>query len=568
MTNKEIVQILNKTSKLMTLHGENEFKIRSYNNAIFNLERLSEPIENMSVQEMANINGVGQSIAEKMDEINRTKSLTVLEAYLEKTPDGILELMGIRGIGIQKIKTLLEERHIESKYELKEAIEANDLIGLKGFGAKTIQNIADAINFSIACERKLHYSEAEVISTDIIGHLTDNLPKVEISPVGFLRRQWEVVDKIELLIGSTEFTKLNKALKDLAYVQFTPKLSGPSTWKGEIIDRASIDLIVYLCPENEYYNQLLLLTGSSTHLNFEHKGQTLQGICGTQYFNSEHDIYDALELSYCVPEIREGGWELKAAAEHSLPKLITEQELKGVIHAHSTYSDGQQSLTEMADSCQKLGLEYLGISDHSKAAYFYANGLFEERVRAQHTEIDEINRAMAPFKIFKGIEADILSDGDLDYERSTLETFDFVVASVHSGLNMDIAKATERVITAIANPYTTILGHMTGRLLLHRKGFPIDHEAVIKACAEFNVIIEINAHPFRLDIDWRWVHKALDAGVILSINPDAHSTAGYEHMKYGVITGRKGGLTAEQTLNAWSLERVDAYFKSRKDNLR
>ena len=218
----------------------------------------------------------------------------------------------------------------------------------------------------------------------------------------------------------------------------------------------------------------------------------------------------------------------------------------------------------MAEACRDLGYEYVGITDHSKAASFYANGLFEERVFKQQEEIDQLNNSMAPFKIFKGIEADILADGALDYDDKTLASFDFVVASIHSGLSMDKIKATERLITAIANPYTTILGHMTGRILLQRIGYPIDHEAIINACAEFNVVIEINSHPKRLDIDWRWVHKALDKGVMLSINPDAHEIAGYQDMYYGVCTGRKGGLSKEQTLNAMNLDEISRYFEERK----
>ena len=218
----------------------------------------------------------------------------------------------------------------------------------------------------------------------------------------------------------------------------------------------------------------------------------------------------------------------------------------------------------MAEACKNLGYEYLGMSDHSKAASFYANGLFEERVAQQQKEIDDLNEELKPFKIFKSIESDILADGSLDYDNETLKSFDFVIASIHSGLSMDKNKATERLITAIANPYTTILGHMTGRILLQRQGYPVDHEAIINACAEYGVIIEINAHPKRLDIDWRWVRKALDKGVMLSINPDAHEIVGYQDMYYGVCVGRKGGLTKEQTLNTMSLKAIETYFAQRK----
>jgi DNA polymerase (family 10) len=255
---------------------------------------------------------------------------------------------------------------------------------------------------------------------------------------------------------------------------------------------------------------------------------------------------------------------LPLAEKNALPTLLKTTDLQGVLHNHSTYSDGENTLEEMALHCKKEGYSYLGISDHSKATSFYANGMYEDTVKRQHIEIDALNKKMVPFKIFKGVEADILGDGSLDYDDETLASFDFIVASIHSGLSMDIAKATHRLLTAIENPYTTILGHMTGRLLLQREGYPIDHKMVIDACAKHKVIIEINAHPKRLDIDWRWVRYALDQGVILSINPDAHAIDGFEHMYYGVCVGRKGGLTKESTFNSWTTTQVETYFNKRK----
>jgi DNA polymerase (family 10) len=240
-------------------------------------------------------------------------------------------------------------------------------------------------------------------------------------------------------------------------------------------------------------------------------------------------------------------------------------DLKGPLHNHSTYSDGKNSLRELAEYCKDAGYEYLGMADHSRSA-FYANGLDEDRIRRQHEEIDRLNEKLAPFRIFKGIESDILMDGSLDYEAEVLAGFDYIVASIHSGLSMDVKKATTRLIRAIQNPYTTILGHPTGRLLLRREGYPIDHRAVIEACAAHQVVIEINANPWRLDLDWRWVRYAMEQGVILSINPDAHANEGIWHMKYGVIAGRKGGLTKDMTLNTKSADELSDYFENRKKN--
>ena len=565
MTNKEIIQILNRTSKLMELHGENDFKIKSYTNAIFNLERTQDRLSDLKLDELEQINGVGKGIAAKIDQINQMGRLDILEEYLNRTPPGVIDLMDMRGIGIKKLRTLWHDFDIDSKRALDEALKNNSLANVKGLGSKTLESLQKALDFSFASEGKLHYATAELLANELIEFIQNEFENLQISFTGKLRRQWEVVEQIELLVGTVEFMRLNKILKAHENINFEPKLSGPSTWRGRFINEYDIAIVIYLAPEKEFFNQLILTTGSGAHLAANHTGGSLKAFCANATIESEQQAYQAINLGFCPPEIREGSWELPLAEAHNLPALLEDDDLKGIIHNHSNYSDGQNSLREMAQGCIDLGYSYLGISDHSKAAYFYANGLFEERVAAQQKEIDLINKEISPFRIFKGIEADILANGDLDYDKTTLESFEFVVASVHSGLSMDKTKATERLITAIANPYTTILGHMTGRLLLKRQGYPVDYEAIIKACAEFNVIIEINAHPNRLDIDWRWVHFALENGVLLSVNPDAHSVEGYKNMRYGVLVGRKGGLTAAQTFNAWPLEKVEKYLLDRKN---
>ena len=266
-----------------------------------------------------------------------------------------------------------------------------------------------------------------------------------------------------------------------------------------------------------------------------------------------------MELPFIAPEMREGLFEFDLAKADKLPKLVEMEELKGILHNHSTYSDGRHTLREMAETCKELGYEYLGITDHSKSAT-YANGLTEERILEQHAEIDALNEELAPFKIFKGIESDILGDGSLDYSDEVLKSFDFIVSSIHGNLKMEESKATSRLIKAIENPYTTILGHPTGRLLLKRAGYPIDHQAVIDACAKHGVSIEINANPLRLDLDWRWVNYALSKGVMIAVNPDAHDKDHYQFMRYGLLVGRKAGLTKEMTLNALSKEELEKWF--------
>jgi DNA polymerase (family 10) len=281
-------------------------------------------------------------------------------------------------------------------------------------------------------------------------------------------------------------------------------------------------------------------------------------------FDNEEDLYQSAGMDFIVPELREGNNEVELALKNQLPNLIVNEDLKGTLHNHSTWSDGVHSIEEMALYCRdEMKLEYLGMCDHSKTAV-YAKGLSIERVLQQQEEIENLNKKLAPFKIFKGIESDILSDGSLDYPEEILKRFDFVVASVHSAMKMDEEKATNRLIKAIENPYTTILGHPTGRLLLSRSGYPLDFKKIIDACAANKVIIEINANPLRLDLDWRWHRYAVENGVLLSINPDAHRTEGLLDMQYGINVARKGGLTKSNCLNAFSLQEIESIFKSKK----
>jgi DNA polymerase (family 10) len=312
------------------------------------------------------------------------------------------------------------------------------------------------------------------------------------------------------------------------------------------------------CASDEFDIKLFETTGTQEHFSkFEVSEFKFENM------KSEIEIFDSLGMQYIEPELREGFNEVDLAKENKIPKLVEMTDLKGILHNHSTWSDGLNTLREMAVYCKEMGYEYLGICDHSQSA-FYANGLKADRVLEQQKEIDQLNRELAPFKIFKGIESDILNDGSLDYPEEILKTFDFIVASVHSNLKMSEEKATARLLKAIENPHTTILGHPTGRLLLSRPGYPIDHKRVIDACAANKVIVELNAHPYRLDIDWRWIQYCIEKGVKISINPDAHATAGYHDMYYGICAARKGMLTKEMCFNAMPLTEMDLYFKMKK----
>ncbi|MDH5602825.1 MAG: PHP domain-containing protein [Cyclobacteriaceae bacterium] len=564
MDNRSIVKILDSVTTLMDIHDESPQKVKSYANAIFNLERFGQPLVGKTKEELMKINGVGKGIATAIEEIVTKGSLAYHEELLQNTPEGILELLSVRGIGASKIKTAWKEQGIDTVEKMLEACENRSIEKLKGFGSKSVQNILHSILFYLDNKNKLLLSGAWEVYEKYRGRLQEMLPESKISVTGSLRRSFEVIERVSLLVEKNDDVPVETMAVGLQ--DYTPDIqqSGPFALRGK--DTSGVLVEILFCNGEDFEEKLFLTTGSPAHFNaLEQQGIQVKDLFNGHHFLNEEEIYQSRELAYITPELREGTFEVAMAREKQLPGLLTDHDLKGVLHTHSTYSDGRNTLLEMAEACRDMGYQYLGIADHSKSAFFYANGLFEQRVREQHEEIEALNKKLAPFKIFKGIESDILIDGNLDYDDEILGTFDFIVASVHSVLNMDKAKATTRLLRAIDNPYTTIVGHLTGRILLQREGFPLDHKQIIDRCALNNVVIEINAHPSRLDLDWRWVQYAIEKGVMLSINPDAHSTEGFSDMAYGVAIGRKGGLTAGQTLNAMSMADIEDFFRKRKN---
>ena len=566
MENKEIIKRLGLIASLMELHGENPFKVRGYSSAVYHIDKADIQVSGKDRQELEKIEGVGKGIAGAIAEMNETGGSTVLKDLLDKTPEGLIPMLEINGFGPKKIRVIWQELGITDGKALYEACVAGKIAQVKGFGDKLQEKLRNALQFTFNSQGKFRYRQAEPLIISLVEELRSGLPSVLVEVAGGFRRNMEVIERATIVVGADDIEMVHGFLDGLPSISKNSKTSGPFSWRGKFNDLA-LDLEVHITETKGFYNSLAKHTGSVRHLStVVLEDKTLFQLISEGTFESEADIYKLAGLPYIEPEMREGSFEFQLSKENKLPELLNDEDLKGILHNHSTYSDGNNSLREMAEYCKGLGYEYLGMADHSKTA-IYANGLDEDRIARQHEEIDALNRELAPFKIFKGIESDILNDGSLDYDDEVLASFDFIVASIHSQLGMDINKATSRLLTAIANPFTTMLGHPTGRLLLKREGYPIDHKAVIDACAENNVIIEINAHPFRLDLDWRWVHYALEKGVMLSINPDAHSTAQYELMKYGVLVGRKGGLTKSQTFNALSCVEVDRYFKERKEKL-
>lgn len=531
----DIADILELTAKLMELHEGNPFKIKAVSNAAFKLSKTRLDLSGKNLSEIEEIEGIGKGIAAKIHEILETGTTQELEDLKQDTPEGVIEMMSVKGVGPKKVRQLWKELGIESVGELLYACNENRLVDLKGFGQKTQESIKQHIEFNLKNANKFHFAAIEPYANKLIEMLSSNTNGHHIAITGDYRRKCEVIDKLVFVTDS----------KTIDIKEEAEKLSPvPVEWVH--------------CEKNEFHKVLFETTGSQEFLNH------IKYKTSDKHYKSEKEIFDELGLAYCEPEMRENLPQIISAAKHNTnPKLIEYTDLKGILHNHTTYSDGLHTLEKMANYCKKLGFEYLGICDHSQSA-FYANGLKADAIHKQHKEIDKLNSELAPFKIFKGIESDILNDGELDYSDDVLKTFDFVVASVHSNLKMNEEKATHRLIKAIENPYTTILGHPTGRLLLARNGYPIDHKKIIDACAANGVIIELNAHPYRLDIDWRWIPYCIEKNVMISINPDAHQTEGYHDMKYGVNVARKGMLDKANCFNALTLEEIETYFISRK----
>lgn len=562
MTNSEIVDQLELTGRLMELHDRDAFKTRSFQTAAFNLDKSTDDLATMSVDELVKLPGVGKSVAHKIREIAETGRLTDLDELLAQTPEGVLDMFRIKGLGVKKVRTLWHELGINNLRDLQRAGENGEIAKIKGFGASTQEKILAALEFLQEQQGKVRMDKAALMANLLRDELTNYFDRVDIS--GQVRRKAPEVDTVQLLVQTANPVSAMLQIQQLPNLKQNEAQSSPFVWRGQLAGyEVGVELLFY--PAGQMDRQLFIQTAAEPHLQQIGVGgvSLLQAAYAANEV-TEPAIYERAGLPYIVPEMREDDFAFRWASRHRNDELVTWDDLRGTLHNHSTWSDGKQSIANMAAYCRELGLTYFGIADHSKTAS-YAHGLSVEQIEVQQAEVDQLNQDFgSDFRIFKGIESDILGDGSLDYDDRTLATFDYVVASVHQTLTMTLEKATTRLLRAIENPYTTILGHPTGRLLLAREGYPIDHRAIIDACAEHNVIIEINASPYRLDIDWRWIDYAMQQGVMLSINPDAHDLAGLLDMHYGVAIGRKGGLTKAMTFNALTLDEMTDYLHQRR----
>jgi len=555
MTNQEVANIFDLLSKIMDIHGANSFKTKTYSTAAYRIEKMAEPLEQMQPEQIRSLSGVGEAVAGKILEILETGRLALLDEYLSGTPPGVVEMLSIKGIGPKKIAVLWKELGAETIGELEYACNENRLITLKGFGAKTQESILKSITFMRNHMGFYLWAEAEAVAQQVLSNIRNLFPQNHIGFTGEYRRQLPALASVSFVtdLNGTQIRDAFEAFPDAVFEQDADTL---------YVRVPNAPVFHFYCAEpGRFYHRQFDTSAGPLFADAFAARYTLPEI-----LHSEEDIFRANGIAYIPPVLRESAEILDKAAAGDLPELIQPSDIKGIIHSHSTWSDGVHTLEQMAIAARDKGYEYLVISDHSQIA-FYANGLSPERILSQHAEIDALNARLAPFRIFKSIEADILHDGSLDYTPEILASFDLVIASVHSNLKMSEEKAMQRLLTAVANPYTRILGHPTGRLLLSREGYPVDHRRLIDACAEHKVVIEINAHPRRLDLDWSWIPYALEKGVMLSVNPDAHSVNGMDLVKYGVYAAQKGGLVKERNLSSMSREAFEGFLLEGKQAL-
>ncbi len=552
MDNDQIVDALELLVKLWDLHGVNEFKSKNVAFAARGLDKFPGLISSLSEVELLAIPGVGKVVVQIVKDVATSGTCLDLEQIIEQTPPGLLTLLKIKGLGPKKVRTIWQELQITEIDDLLAACEDGRLANLKGFGGAVVESVTLNIHFIKSNSSKLRINKAQDLADEIVQKISAYFSKVAIA--GELRRHCEVINSLVFLVETDDLFGASVLLQSVDMLEEDLKESSPFTWRG-FVKGHLIPIEINFASSAEFVTKLFSISASADHLAQVNYYERFEG----KEISDEKVIYDSQNRPYIVPEMREGLQEFDWCAKHGDKALIQHADLRGCLHNHSTYSDGKNTLAEMAEACRALGLSYFGIADHSKYAA-YAGGLKEEDVIRQHEEIDQLNAQWIDFKVLKGIESDILPDGSLDYDASVLASFDYVVASVHAGITMDLEKAMPRVMKAIENPYTSILGHPTGRLLLARPGFPLHMSKILDACKANGVSIELNASPYRLDLDWRHIYEAMDKGVFVSINPDAHAIAGIQDMEWGVKVGRKGGLLKELTLNALSLADIKTFF--------
>lgn len=586
MTKNEIANVLTEIGLLLELKGENPFKVRAYQAGARVLESLEEAELTRLIEsnELLTVKGIGDALGQKITELHRTGKLEYFEKLKGSVEPGMIELLEIPSLGPKKIKTLFEALGVNSIASLTVACTDGRVAELAGFGAKTQEKILAGIKNREAYGRRHVWWEAAAVAEPIVAGLRA-LPQVKrAEAAGSLRRCMETVGDLDFIVAATEVAPVVAWFVALPGVQ---EVTAQGETKASVRFASGLQADLRIVPEDQFVFALHHFTGSKDH-NVQMRQRALaRGLSLSEWgllpaegegtvkrkaedrsrrtaATTEQDLFAALGLKFIPPELREGLGEIEAAEKNALPALLELSDLRGTFHCHTTASDGRSTLLEMVAAATALGWDYLGIADHSKSS-IQANGLSEARLLRQVDEIAALN-ASRRFKthVFAGTECDILADGRLDFEDSVLAKLDYVVASVHAGFTQDEATMTARIIRAIEHPCTTMLGHLTGRLLLRREGYRVNVARIIDAAIARGVIIELNASPWRLELDWRHWRKAAERGLLCAINPDAHDTVNLLHVRAGVNSARKGWLTKGQVLNTRTLAEVKAYFAQRK----
>ena len=551
----EISKLLQEFAQRIELQGDNRFRAGAYRRAAESLALTTVPIERLIAEgRLQDIPGVGAAIASVVTQLHTSGRYAALDALRKDFPAGVLEMLRVPGLRADRVRKLHEVLGISSLDALEQAARSGRLASQKGFGAAFQAKVLRGIELA-----RTHVGRHIHRATFTMEHAREELLR--------FHREWSIVT----LAG--ELRRGCELVRELSVVAVDPHHQGAVR-----SIRAGDEFTVHVTNSLLYGVALLLATGSPAHIEAlralaEKRGWILDaaGLREKQRLiagDTEESIYAALGLPFIAPELREGGAEVEHALTNQLRTLVCRQDLHGVLHAHTVRSDGADTLEEMVKAAKERGYAYLGVTEHSQTAH-YARGLTVEQVLTQQSEIQQVNqRCGSQFWVFKGIESDILADGSLDYSEDVLRSFDLVIASVHSRFRMDRHEQTQRILKAIANPYTTILGHPTGRLLLNRAGYELDMDAILTACALHGVAVEINANPWRLDLDWRWCERAVQLGCVLSINPDAHSTTEIDNMKWGVLMARKGAVPKDRVLNALTRTEFEAHLRERKRRAR
>ena len=569
MKKEEVSAILEEIGFLLELKGENPFKVRAYNNAARALKGLEGGLEEVVQRgELRQIKGIGEALSKKISELVTTGRLPYYEELRETVPVGLREMVRIPHLGPKKVKALYEKLGITTIGELEYACQENRLKDLPGFGAKTQENILQGIEVLKRYRGRFLYGDVVSLAEAFTRSVAGVKGILQASLAGSMRRRNEVVKDLDLVVAVRDGGAIGEGI--IALPQIEEVLAqGETEIRVRLASGIPADLRMVSLKEFPF--ALHHLTGSKEH-NIALRGRAKKmGMKINEYglfagersipCKGEEDIYRALGLAFIPPEIREGRGEVEAAAEGGLPDLVDAGEIKGAFHVHTASSDGSNTISSLSKEAQRLGLSYLGITDHSRSAA-YAGGLSEGAVKRQREEIDEINRGSQDFRIFKGIEVEILPDGSLDYGDKVLAGFDFVIGAIHSHFQMGEKEMTQRIIHAMETRHLTMLAHPTGRLLLAREPYQLDIEKVIKAAARLDVVLELNANPHRLDLDWRWLKYAKDHGARISINPDAHNLQGLQDLLIGVGIARKGWLESRDVINTMELGKVSQFLSA------